>query len=175
MFYGSMKWFDVDLDAFVPKMMPKVFSQARKLHSTDAERNIGRIIELLQPFVDAVFLPFALPDWEDHFLDLSGDGMPEVSAAWVRLRGVDFNGGDGHFPLAKMEAEFEVPVVSSFSKKRFERWIEENELYLFDAVSFRWRLPPLKPRGEPLFFPWLNHQGAECFLTNRKKAVAPKR
>lgn len=175
-FYGSMARFDVDLDGFAPRMLPGAFARARELHATNASRNVGRIIGLLQPFARAVFIPHTLTDWERFFVDPSARGMPETIAAKVRLCGVDFAncGGDG-FPLATMEAWFAVPVAPSFTPKRFRTWEEESGVYLSDAVSFGWQLPPLKRWGRPLCFPWLNHCGSCCTLIDQSKTGSTER
>ena len=173
-FYGSMKWFDVEIED-LPRSMPRAFTDARKLYAAGRERNINRVIGLLQPFAHALFLPYTLPDWEQHFADVTGDGMPEIEAAWVRLCGVDFeNGPEGPFPLAKMEAQFSVPVTESFDSKAFGRWQEENDVPLYDAVSFLWRIPSSNTKGKDRLFAWQNNQGTECLLTNRKSIVLPK-
>jgi hypothetical protein len=173
-FYGNMDWFSVDVEE-PPRSVPRAFTDARKLHETDFKRNEARILELLQPFAHAVFLPTNIADWEDHFVDVGGEGMPEIAASWVRLCGIDFDGAaDGPFPLAKMEAEFEVPMSESFDGDTFDGWVEENGVQLYDALSFMWRLPPAKVKGEVELFTWLDNQGAECVRLDRTTANPPK-
>lgn len=172
-FYGNMDWFDVDSEE-APRSMPAEFKEAVKLHKSGATKNAERIVSLLQPFAHAVFIPPSLPGWKKHFESLSGDDFFEIPAAWVRLCGVDFDGGGGPFPLARMEAEFEVPVKASFDHAKFRQWVEKNDVSLFDAVSFMWRLSAGKSSRDHELFTWQNNQGAECVLTKRSKAVRPK-
>jgi hypothetical protein len=174
MFFGSMKWFDVDLEG-LPRSMPKAFAAARALHKEHGHVSAARVIRLLQPFAHAVFMPHTLPDWERFFADPDGEGMPETPARSVRLYGVDFeNAPKGPFPLARMAADFEVPVLASFRATEFDRWKEESDVQLYDAVSFMWKIPSVDPREDPTCFPWLNHMGAECMRCSARAAPIPK-
>jgi hypothetical protein len=164
-FYGNMDWFDVEDE---PSELPAEFSAARKLFAADRQRNIDAIIKMLQPFAGALFLPCNLPDWEEWFADPAGEGMPEIQAVSVKLVGVDFKkSGRKLFPVAKMEADFEVPMKSGFKQSEFQAWIDDNEICLHDALSFMWRIPDADATNGVACYTWANNDGAECMLKGK--------
>jgi hypothetical protein len=175
-FYGLMKWLSVDLGELdeLPESMPRAFQEARKLHKANASRNLGRVIDLLQPFAHAIFLPGNIDGWKG-FKATKSDPLSEIAASWVRLRGVDFkNSGDSPFPLAKMEAEFEVPVKDSFDAREFNEWVAKEGASVYDAVSFGWRIPNGDSAADALWIPWGFFQDVQCELVLRSRAKPPK-
>lgn len=155
LFFGSMSWLDVE-DA--PRTLPAEFAEARRLCRTGEDRDLRLAIELLQPFAHGVFIPESLPNWNDQFSSISS----EYPARRLRLTGLDYRGvRDGLLPRACMEAEFEVPVVSSFRASKFDAWVKTNDIALYDAISFMWRIPVTGSRELELLT-WTNNAGCHC-------------
>ena len=57
-----------------------------------------------------------------------------------------------------MEAEFEVPVISSFRASVFDAWVKTNGIALYDAISFMWRIPATGSH-ELALLTWTNNTG----------------
>jgi hypothetical protein len=168
-FYGNIKWFEPTEQPEDIRSLPAEFARAKALWDVDAEGNHNDIVDLLNTYIAATFIPQNV----DQASGLFADAESEVGALAVRIGGVDFS--KGPIPMVKAEAVFEVAVVSDFDSADLE---SRN---LHDALSFRWEVARDADTAE-LDFSHGDHQGAECvpvneppFLTGRGEAESGTR
>lgn len=153
-----MKWFEVGEQPDDFTGLPKAFADAKSLWNADRDKNFGKIIKLLQPFVTAVFLPANIDGWEELFADPAGEGFPETHATELRLVGVDFSCSP--IPMCKAEAEFEVPVTEAFGSIDLDTWQLDND-YFASAIGFGWNVPQ-NYKTKNLDLTGTSNRGVEC-------------
>lgn len=163
-FYGSMKWFSVAEQPENFDDLPAEFLRAKKLWDSDADRNMGQILELMSPHVGARFIASNISGWEELFADFDGSGFCEIESTEIRVVGIDFS--EGPIPMCKAEANFEVPVTRTFESSDLDEWQDENG-HFTDAVIFYWNVPR-NSNSEDLDFTCGDNQGVECVATNER-------
>lgn len=163
-FYGNMEWFSVSEQPDGFDELPKAFKDAEQLWRAGRERNLGKVIKLLTPYVRAVFLPYSIDGWEGLFADPNGGGMPEYEAKSVHVVGIDFSSTP--IPVCKAEAHFDVLVTDEFQMADLEEWQADNASFT-DAISFGWNIPRTK-KTEEMDFTAGDHQGAECMAVEQE-------
>ena len=159
-FYANMNWWDVAEQPDSMSDLPSEFAQAKALWDKGPEQNMGRILELLHPFVGACFIPSNIEGWEELFVDSSGDGIVEIEPMVVKLVGIDFSSDP--FPICKSEAYFDVEVTPAFASTDHDEWQSVNG-YFTDGVVFRWDVPR-SDETEDLDFTCGDNQGVECYV-----------
>jgi hypothetical protein len=158
--YGNVDWFESAEQPNSFEELPACFQEAFELWTQDPAANVETVINLLQPYLQANFIPENVCGADAIIGDGSGDFL-EIPAFQIKLVGVDFD--TNPLPLVKAEALFEVPVTEEFdSVSNFEEWQSEND-YFHSAVIFGWSIPDCE-----LDLTAGNHQGTECILPYTK-------
>ena len=85
--HGNMEWWDVGEQPDSFQDLPAKFKEAFDLWSANGEKNIDRIISLLENFFDWFFVAENISDFEDFF---EFDSFPEVESYELKLVGVSF-------------------------------------------------------------------------------------
>ena len=159
--YGNMDWFDVAEQPDGFEDLPKEFETAYQLWQEDPEKNYDKMVELLQPYLIAYFLPGNINDWEELFVDPDGEGSPEFTPISARIVGLDFV--ESPIPMCKAEALFRVPVTEAFAQcDDFSEWQDEHD-YFYGGVSFGWEIPRTEAT-EDLDLTYGDHSGCECMV-----------
>lgn len=159
--YANMESFEVAEQPPGFEDMPEEFSEAYALWEEDPDANEDRILELLAPFVTALFLPSNISNWEQLFDDPDASGVPEYTARAVRLLGVDFS--NTPIPSCSAEAIFDVAVTEGFDEvEDLLEWQEDNDQFS-SGIIFGWVVPRTDDT-EDLDFTSGNHSGCECVV-----------
>jgi hypothetical protein len=134
--YGNMAWFSPAEQPDSLDILPDDFAEARQLWEQDAEKNFDEVVELLSPYLGAMFVATNLEGWEEYFSDDSdGEFFPDE----INLVGVEFR--EGPLPVCKAEAWFDVELKPGKSKSDVEEWIDnDHEGGLYAAISFGWEI-----------------------------------
>ena len=108
------------------------FKHARDLWSEATDEKTGKkILELLNPYLSANFIPHALDGFEDII-----QTQDDISAIEVILSCFHYDGD--LIPSINATAIFEVPFKSDVTNDDIERWAQENDEDLGFAVNFYW-------------------------------------
>ena len=132
--YGNMEWWDVAEQPDSFQDLPAEFKEAFDLWSANGEKNIDRIISLLENFLIGFFVAENISDFEDFF---EFDSFPEVESYELKLVGVSFENATP-IPKVKTEAYFKVPFSDEIDFNTLEDDLEERGCSLHDCISFKW-------------------------------------
>ena len=114
--------------------IPEKFKDAHDLWSEATDEKTGKkILELLNPYLSANFVPNALDGFEDII-----QTQDDISAIEVILSGFHYYGDGDLIPSINATAIFEVPFKFDITYDEIERWEEENDESLSFAVNFYW-------------------------------------
>lgn len=159
-FYANMDWFEVAEQPMSINDLPGEFKEAKKLWDIDPDGNQGKIIELLNAYIGAVFVADNIFGWEDVFASTGDEGFSEWESFDVKIVGIDFS--NSPIPLCKAEAYFDLPMKADFDFETIDSWLEENGATLSDAIGFNWNKIPRNKKTRDLDFTQGSHQGVEC-------------
>lgn len=168
--YANMNWFSVAEQPSDAKHLPSAFAQAHKLWKKDAEKNLGKIVNLLQPFLRANLVLENLANYQSLFDTASANEQHEIQSENVTLVGVDFS--DGPIPKCKAETIFEVGLSKNPKRLDLDQWQDENS-YLYDAVSFSWDVPRTA-ETEGMDFTFGDNSGVEAFIIDETARLPEK-
>lgn len=136
-FYGAMDWFNAAEQPEDITDLPDDFDKAYKLWTQDKDKNIEKIINLIEPYLNANFVITALNDWDKIFVETEGYQL-EAAATKMKLVGVDFS--ENPIPQCKAEAWFEIPIYNYITNQEIDEWQDESGSSLTDALIFRWNI-----------------------------------
>ena len=155
--YGNMDWFRVAEQPPSFEALPVAFLEAKKLWSSSGEKQIGKVCELLSPFVGARFVAPNLDGWEEFLVQ---ESFGEFEANRINVAGIDFSSEP--IPLCKAEAWFDLPLKPGVDKSAFEMWAQNADLY--SAVVFYWALDAEELQELDLTVG--DHSGAEASIVS---------
>ena len=158
---GNMKWWDVAEQPDSFESLPSEFKEAYDLWSVDGEKNIDKIISLLETFLTGIFVPENISDFEDFF---EFDSFPEVESYELKLVGVSFENAMP-IPKVKTEAYFKVPFSDEVDFETLDDDLEERGGSLYDCISFAWVFDELEDLSD-LDTSFGDHQGCEAYLSD---------
>jgi hypothetical protein len=113
--------------------IPKDFKIIRDLW----QKQNPECFKLIRKYITALFISSNMietPSWFD------ADEVDELQAIELDITGLTFN--DNDLPIVSAVALFEIPTTHVISNIELEKWQEENDEYLDNAVSFEWILEP---------------------------------
>jgi hypothetical protein len=153
-FYANMNWWCIEEMPVNDSLIPIEFLKAKNLWLSDCVKNHKSIIELLQPFLKALFLMENLHNSYEIFEDTN---LLEIQAHKVIL--VDVNFEKGSIPTCRSEAYYSLKIKDKFNSIDLSAWQEKNSSFT-DAISFYW---DLKLHDFDSCFS--THSGVECIPT----------
>ena len=112
--------------------IPKNFKDAYDLWSEATDEETGKkILQLLNPYLSANFVPHAL-DAPESIIET----LEDIDALEVILSGFHYNGD--LIPSINATAIFEVTFKSGVTNDDIENWAQENDEDFGFAVNFYW-------------------------------------
>jgi hypothetical protein len=152
--YGSMEWFDIAEEPEIEDL-PENFKKALDIKGSSAQK----IIDLLKPYIASWFVPFAINNYEDLFLE---EGLSETPALLINVVGMEYT-SNSIIPLVKCEAQYIVEVTEffndEFNKDALQDWQERNGS-IYDGLSFYWNIER-NENTEDLDFTYGSHNGLD--------------
>lgn len=127
---ATIKWATCGEDLDINQLPPQ-FVEAKRLGVSDDPKDIETACNLVAPFVKCSFVTDNVDGDLSEILTIED----EIYADEVILSGVDFSESD--LPSIKAHGFFLVESVGKFSKSKFTRWQEDNDM-LDNGITFYW-------------------------------------